>query len=206
MLQLQHAQDGVFPPLHDMRHPQHPRRTGPVSGPASDSTRGTDASLNRKASFAPVVGRDTRLLILGSLPGEKSLAEQRYYAHPRNRFWHLVGPVIGCDLAALAYADRLATLLAHHVGLWDVIASATRPGSLDAAIRDAEHNPLTDLVAKLPALRAVGFNGAKAAQAGRKLLATSALTLIALPSSSPAHAAMPLAEKQQRWLELRRFL
>jgi TDG/mug DNA glycosylase family protein len=189
-----------------MRHAQHPRRTRPVRGPACDSTRSTGASLTRKASFAPVVARDTRLLILGSLPGERSLAERRYYAHPRNRFWDLVGPVIGYDLTAFPYDDRLATLLTHHVGLWDVVASATRTGSLDSAIRDAELSPLVDLAATLPALRAVAFNGAKAAQAGRKLLAKSGPALITLPSSSPAHAAMPLAEKQRHWLELRKFL
>ncbi len=160
----------------------------------------------RKSSFAPITRPDTRLLILGSLPGEISLTQQRYYAHPRNRFWHLVGHAIGCELEALSYEDRLATLLAHRVGLWDVIASATRPGSLDAAIREPEHNALADLAATLPALHAVAFNGATAARAGRRLLAGSGLALIDLPSSSPAHAAMPLAEKQHRWRELRSFV
>jgi len=164
------------------------------------------ASEGRKSSFAPVVDSNTRLLILGSLPGEKSLAEQRYYAHPRNMFWHLVGAVIDSDLVALPYDQRLAALLAHRIGLWDTIASATRPGSLDAAIREAAHNPLADLAATLPDLRAVGFNGATSAKTGRKLLADGGLALIDLPSSSPAHAAMPLAEKTQRWLELQRFL
>jgi double-stranded uracil-DNA glycosylase len=168
-------------------------KTGPVSE-------------ERKSSFAPVVDARTCLLILGSLPGEVSLAERRYYAHPRNRFWHLVGQAIGCELEPLTYEDRLATLLAHHIGLWDVIASAERRGSLDSAIRHEAHNPLADLAATLPALRAVAFNGAKSAKAGRRLLGASGLSLIDLPSSSPAHAAMPLAEKQQRWLELRRFL
>jgi len=163
-------------------------------------------SEGRKSSFAPVVDSQTRLLILGSLPGEMSLAEQRYYAHPRNRFWHLVGIVIAVDLVALPYDQRLAALRACHIGLWDVIASATRPGSLDAAIRDAAHNPLADIAATLPTLRAVAFNGATAAKAGRRLLADSGLALIDLPSSSPAHAAMPLAEKTQRWMELRQFL
>jgi hypoxanthine-DNA glycosylase len=160
----------------------------------------------RKSSFAPVTDARTRLLILGSLPGEVSLAKQRYYAHPRNRFWHLVGAVIEADLVALPYDQRLGTLLAHRIGLWDTIASATRPGSLDGAIRDAAHNPLADLAATLPSLRAVGFNGATSAKAGHKLLADRALALIDLPSSSPAYAAMPLAEKTQAWLELRRFL
>src|SRR6187200_1781008 len=113
----------------------------------------------RKSSFPPVVAPNTRLLILGSLPGEKSLAVQRYYAHPQNRFWHLIGKVISTELEPLDYEERLAMLLAAKVGLWDTVASARRRGSLDAAIREAEHNPLAELAASLPELRAVGFNG-----------------------------------------------
>lgn len=163
--------------------------------------------MNRKSAFPPVVSPATKVLILGSLPGEASLAAQRYYAHPQNRFWHLAGAVIGReDLPSLAYDARLATLLGAGIGLWDTIASATREGSLDAAIRDARHAELAGLAATLPNLRAVGFNGGTSARIGRKLLAGSSLALVDLPSSSPAHAAMPLAKKRERWLALQRFL
>lgn len=168
-----------------------------------------DASLTgerRKSSFAPVVAPGTRLLVLGSLPGEKSLAAGQYYAHPQNRFWHLMGAVIEVDLASLAYEARLAALRAAKVGLWDSVASARRTGSLDAAIREPEHNALADLAASLPALRAVGLNGATATRIGTRALAPSGLALVALPSSSPAYAAMPLAEKRRRWLDLRKYL
>lgn len=144
--------------------------------------------------------------MLGSLPGERSLAERRYYAHPQNRFWHLIGNVIDTPLEPLDYEKRLETLLVHRVGLWDTVASATRSGSLDAAIRDATHNQLADLVGTLPDLRAVGFNGAASAKIGAKLLAGSNLELVPLPSSSPAYAAMKLDEKERRWRELRKFL
>jgi TDG/mug DNA glycosylase family protein len=147
------------------------------------------------------------VLILGSLPGEASLAAGRYYAHPQNRFWHLAGAVIDRDdLPVLDYQDRLQTLLAAHVGLWDTIASATRAGSLDAAIREEEAAPLAALAATLAQLRAVGFNGAKAARIGRAVLSGSDVALVDLPSSSPAHAGMPLAIKRERWLALRAFL
>lgn len=161
----------------------------------------------RKHGFAPAVPADARLLICGSLPGEASLAAQQYYAHPRNRFWHLVGPVIGHpDLPALPYADRLAALAAAGIGLWDVYASARRSGSLDTAIRDGHHAPLADLVAGLPNLRAVAFNGGTAATAGRRMLAGTALTLVDLPSSSPAYAAMPFETKLRAWRILEQFL
>ena len=160
----------------------------------------------RKASFPPVVASDTRLLILGSLPGEKSLAAQRYYAHPRNRFWHLIGTVIDTELEPLDYDERLAALLAARIGLWDTVASAHRTGSLDASIRGAEHNPLADLAASLPELRAVGFNGKTSARIGMPQLAHTNLALIALPSSSPAHASMRLTEKEKLWGQLREFL
>lgn len=161
----------------------------------------------RKSAFAPFVSPETRVLILGTLPGEASLAAARYYAHPQNQFWRLVGAAIGREeLPSLDYEVRVAALRVAGIGLWDTIASAVRSGSLDAAIREAEHAPLAELVATLPALRAVAFNGGTSAKIGRKLLADSAVRLIDLPSSSPAYAAMPFAAKRERWLALREFL
>jgi hypoxanthine-DNA glycosylase len=159
--------------------------------------------VNRKRAFGPVVDANTRLLILGSLPGDASLRAGQYYGHPRNAFWRLIGGVIGRDLAALSYEDRLAALRTAGVGLWDVIASAERPGSLDAAIRAPEAADLRALVATLPALRAVAFNGGKAAKLGRAVLAdrSEGVALIDLPSSSPAHAR-PFEEKAAAWAAL----
>ena len=160
----------------------------------------------RKSSFIPVVAPDTRVLVLGSLPGEASLAAQRYYAHPRNQLWHLIGRTIGMALEPLAYETRLEALLAAKVGLWDTVASARRAGSLDASIREPDPNPLAELAASLPDLRAVGFNGKTSARIGMPQLADTSLALIPLPSSSPAYAAMPLAEKEKLWGRLREFL
>lgn len=160
----------------------------------------------RKASFAPIAPPATRVLVLGSLPGERSLQASRYYAHPRNRFWHLIGRVIGRDLEALGYDARIEVLTAAGVGLWDTVASARREGSLDAAIREAQFNPLADLVAALPDLRAVAFNGKTAARIGMAQLAGAKVALLPLPSSSPAYAGMPLAEKEKLWGVLGEFL
>lgn len=160
----------------------------------------------RSVGFAPVVDDHTRVLILGSLPGDASLKAAQYYAHPRNAFWRLVGDVIDADLAALPYEARLEALLARRVGLWDVIASAQRKGSLDAAIRAPEPADLLALTDRLPGLRAVAFNGGTAARSGRRILeGRTTAALIDLPSSSPAHAR-PFAEKRDRWRVLDAYL
>ena len=161
---------------------------------------------SRKSSFPPVVAPGTRVLILGSLPGEASLAAARYYAHPQNQFWRLIGSVIGVDLPLLDYEERLATLLGARVGVWDTVASARREGSLDASLREVEAAALGNLVATLPALRAVGFNGATAARLGRRALGATPLALLDLPSSSPANARLSFADKAESWGRLRDFL
>ena len=145
------------------------------------------------------------MLILGSLPGERSLAERRYYAHPQNQFWQLVGHAIDQNLAALAYDDRLAALRDAGIALWDVVATATRTGSSDATIADHAPNDLAALVDTLPDLRAVAFNGGKALAIGRPLLANRAITILALPSSSPLHT-VGAAAKQPAWDAIAGFL
>ena len=158
-----------------------------------------------KTGLAPIVRGDARLLILGSLPGDRSLIAQRYYAHPTNQFWLLVGKALSEDLQALDYQDRLARLGARGIGLWDVIGSAHRSGSLDQAIRQPEHNALEELVASLPELRAIAFNGGTAAAIGRRLLGSlPGAMLIDLPSSSAAFTR-PLADKARDWSVLERY-
>lgn len=137
-----------------------------------------------------------------------SLATARYYGNPRNAFWRLL-EAVGCeDLQSLPYNDRLEALKASGIALWDVIAEAHRPGSLDSDIRDESPNDLAGLIARLPDLRAVAFNGGKAGRLGSKVLAGVAphIERIALPSSSPAHAALSFERKAAAWLALRRPL
>ncbi len=162
----------------------------------------TNPTGDRRLGFAPVVDTETRLLILGSLPGDASLKAAQYYAHPRNAFWPLMGGVLGEDLLALRYEQRLDRLKARSVGLWDVIASAERSGSLDAEIRSPEAADLRGLIGGLPRLRAVAFNGKLAAKLGRRIIGDVAgVRLVDLPSSSPAHA-IPLAGKAKIWNSL----
>ncbi|WP_321879106.1 DNA-deoxyinosine glycosylase [Paraburkholderia bannensis] len=160
-----------------------------------------------KRCFPPVVDAHTRVLILGSLPGEASLAHQQYYAHKQNKFWHLVGDVIGVDLPALDYEARLQALREHRVGLWDVVAEARRDGSLDSNIRDHAGNDLVALIDGLPALEAIAFNGGTAARLGERILGVHAqrFRLLNLPSSSPAYASMNFAAKLVAWRALSDF-
>ena len=161
--------------------------------------------ISRKRSMAPVGSRDARLLILGSLPGEASLAAQRYYAHPTNQFWRLLGHALGEDLAALGYEARLERLAARDVALWDVVAEALRQGSLDGAIRAATPNALAAYAAAHRRLEAVAFNGKTSAAIGRRALAGhDRLTLIDLPSSSAA-LTRPFADKAAAWAALGRY-
>ncbi|HEY1752290.1 MAG TPA: DNA-deoxyinosine glycosylase [Caulobacteraceae bacterium] len=158
-----------------------------------------------KASFAPVASARTRLLVLGSLPGEVSLRRAQYYGHPQNQFWRLMGRVLGAEPPA-GYEARLAALFAAGVGLWDVVRTARRAGSLDAAIRDHAPNPLAEFIATLPQLRAVAFNGGTASAIGRRALGeVEGVELVTLPSSSPAYT-LAFERKAEAWAQLRRFL
>ena len=157
-----------------------------------------------KFAFPPSVDADTRLLVLGSLPGDASIRQGEYYAHRGNGFWTLMGEALGEDVRGMPYAMRLKRLRARGVGLWDVIESAQRDGSLDGAIRGAELRDLALFAQRLPALRAVAFNGRTAALHGRRQLGHRPdLTLIDLPSSSGAYASMSRAKKAEIWGGLR---
>ena len=157
----------------------------------------------RKRGFPPVTNAGTRLLILGSLPGEQSLVRQEYYGNPQNAFWRLMSGVTGIDLVPLAYNARLEALLGCGVGLWDVVAEAHRPGSLDSAIRARDDNDLPLLLSTLPQLNTIAFNGGTAARLGLKVLGALAdrYRILTLPSSSPAHT-LAYADKLLKWQDL----
>jgi len=154
----------------------------------------------RLQGLPPVIGRDARLLILGSFPGEASLRAQQYYGHPRNQFWPLLSAIWGVDLVALPYRARLAELRRRGLGLWDVYASCRRQGSLDQAIEAAELNDLASLRQRAPRLQLVAHNGGESARAMRHIRALG-LPVRRLPSSSPANASWSFERKLQAWRE-----
>jgi hypoxanthine-DNA glycosylase len=150
------------------------------------------------AGLAPVIAPHTRLVVLGSFPGEASLAAQQYYAHPRNQFWPLLSALWGVDLRQLPYADRLHEVRRRGLGIWDVYARCRREGSLDSAIEDAVLNDLPSLRQLAPALRAVAHNGGESARAMR-ITRTLGLPVHRLPSTSPANASWTFERKLAAW-------
>jgi len=172
-------------------------------GNAIDASAGATAEAARWQGLAPVHAPDAHWLLLGSFLGVASLRAQQYYGHPRNQFWRLVGDVFGADLAAMGYPERLAALRAHRVALWDVITETERAGSLDSAIRHPAASDLGRLLAQLPALRVIGFNGGTALRLGLRQLGPLAARyrVLRLPSSSPAHT-MPYDDKLRAWRQL----
>ena len=163
--------------------------------------------MSVKAGLPPIAQPDARLFVLGSLPGDASLAARRYYAHPTNQFWRLLGDAVSEELQSLDYEDRIRRLAERRIGLWDVIASAARQGSLDQAIRGAQHNRVERFLHDFPDLRAIAFNGSTAAAAGRKLIGDPprGIELLDLPSSSAANTTA-FAEKAASWSILRDYV
>jgi hypoxanthine-DNA glycosylase len=163
------------------------------------------ATSVRVQSFSPVVAPTSRVLVLGSMPGTASLTARAYYAHPRNAFWTITAAVTGVDATA-PYEDRVRGLVDAGVALWDVAHTCVRTGSLDAAIDDdsVEPNDVAGLLRAHPSIRRVCLNGGKAHALFRKHVAEDVvdlgLDLRLLPSTSPAHAGLSLADKRARWL------
>lgn len=154
------------------------------------------------AGFPPILGREPRALVLGTLPSRRSLEKQEYYGHPRNAFWEIMNSLLG---ASGSYAERCRYLEEAGIAVWDVLARSVRPGSMDADIdlATAKSNPLAELVGANDSLVLVCFNGRKARQLFDRLVGVDAFSrdieLITLPSTSPAYAAMSLDDKTTRW-------
>lgn len=162
---------------------------------AAGAEREADAWLE---SLPPVIGQDTRLVVLGSFPGVASLRAQAYYAHPRNQFWPLLSVLLHTEFLVMPYPERLAAMLQRGLGLWDVYRECRRVGSLDSAIRDAQLNDLASLRERAPGLCGIAHNGGESARAMRHT-ARLGLSVWALPSSSPAHASWSFERKLAAW-------
>ena len=155
-----------------------------------------------KTSFDPISNSETTILILGTMPGDKSLELGEYYGHSRNRFWKIISTITDNDLP-LTYKDKKALLLKTKIGIWDVAHKANRKGSLDSAIEDEEPNDLDIFIAKHKSLKVIGFNGTKSQALFDKYFdRRSYLKYITLPSTSPANTGIDFDNICKQWRQL----
>ncbi|HAC34008.1 MAG TPA: DNA-deoxyinosine glycosylase, partial [Gammaproteobacteria bacterium] len=164
----------------------------------------------RKSSFPPLVGPRPQVLVLGSIPGEEALRKQQYYGNPQNAFWSIMAQLFGFS-TDLDYQDKVASLTAHPIAVWDVIGSCIRPGSLDSSIDGAsvEPNELIEFLREHTTIHSVFFNGSRAQQEFRRHVQPGLgsldrrISMTRLPSTSPAMARLRPADKLEQWRVVR---
>jgi len=155
-----------------------------------------------KTSFDPISNADTTILILGTMPGDKSLELGEYYGHARNKFWKIISTITANDLP-LTYSDKKALLLKLKIGVWDVAHKASRKGSLDSAIEDEEPNNLDDFISRHKNLKVIGFNGTKSHSLFDKYFdRKTGIKYISLPSTSPANTGIDFDNITKLWRQI----
>ena len=155
-----------------------------------------------KKSFSPIAHPDIEILILGSLPSEKSLQEHEYYAHSHNRFWKVLAAINACS-NPMTYQEKIHLLTLHKIGLWDVVYQAKRLGSLDSAIQDESPNDLESFIQNHPKIKTIGFNGKKSEALYDKYFERKQdLRYLSLPSTSPANAGIRFEALCESWKAL----
>ena len=159
----------------------------------------------RISSFPPIISEGSKILILGSVPGVKSLEMQQYYAHPQNQFWKIIFKLFEEDFTA-DYQKRTEIIRKNNIALWDVIDSCEREGSLDTKIRNEEHNDILKILRDHPNIKAVFCNGQKSFKNLKKILGKeSEIPIFVLPSTSPLHT-VSFDKKLAEWEILKTFL
>lgn len=162
-------------------------------------------SPNRISSFDPIVSEDSKILILGSVPGAKSLEMQEYYAHPQNQFWKIIFHLFNENLTS-DYGEKLEFLKINNIALWDVIDTCERKGSLDSEIRNEEANDIQQLLHNYPSIKAIFCNGQKSFKNLQKIMGKEcAIPIFVLPSTSPLHT-ISFEKKLREWEILKSFL
>lgn len=162
-------------------------------------------------SFPYVAKHDAKVLVLGSIPGQASLKQVQYYAHPRNAFWPIMQAILGLP-SELDYTDRLTALKEHKVALWDVAHQCHRPGSLDSRIdqQTVVPNTIETFLANHPDVKLIAFNGQAASKLFKRhfpaLVKSDLIQQVTLPSTSPAHASLSFAEKLEAWQVIAKYL
>ena len=158
--------------------------------------------MNRSKSFLPIIDKETKILILGSLPGKKSLELREYYGHPRNRLWEILAHLTNNEIPQ-NYERKKEFLFKYNIGLWDVAHSAYREGSLDSNIKKENPNDIKDLLESYETIKVIGFNGKKSEKMFYKYFSENLeIKYVALPSTSPANMAISFEDICARWSQL----
>jgi len=159
-------------------------------------------STHSKTSFDPISNSDTTILILGTMPGDKSLELGEYYGHSRNKFWKIISTITGNDFP-MTYSDKKALLLKSKIGIWDVAHNANRKGSLESAIEDEEPNNLDDFISRHTNLKVIGFNRTKSLALFDKYFdRKNGIKYISLPSTSPANTGIDFDNICKLWRQI----
>jgi TDG/mug DNA glycosylase family protein len=153
----------------------------------------------------PIIADDAAVLILGSFPSAQSLLSGQYYANPRNAFWKILGKLTGID-PGLPYEERVRLLMARHIALWDTVGSCRRSGSADGRIEEAVVNDIPGLIESHAGIRLVACNGSASARFLRGLDMPVTVSIVRLPSTSPANARVSFSGKCKAWSVLQQYL
>ena len=150
-------------------------------------------------SFQPFVDSDTKILILGTMPGIASLENQEYYAHPRNHFWRIIYKLYSDQEVPTLFSDKIKLLQANSIGIWDVLENCERKGSLDMHIKNYKENDFESLFKKFPAIHKIAFNGKESHKYFfKKFGQIKGITYYVMPSTSPANT-MSFEKKLEIW-------
>lgn len=183
----------------------------PISSEEIDDTKDNLQEANEVPTFkveslSPIVNINSKILILGTMPGIESLRKQEYYGHSRNLLWKMIAHITGNEIPE-QYKEKVKLLNAEGIALWDVCMTCIREGSLDSNIQDETPNDLHTLIDKYPTIKAIAFNGKEAAKLfGKHIGSMEGIRLISLPSTSPANASIPMKTKIEAWVQLKDFL
>lgn len=157
----------------------------------------------KKQGFPPLIDEQTRILILGTMPGDESIQVEEYYANPKNQFWKLVYHIFNFGVSCSKYEDKTKLLLKNKIGLWDVLYKASRTGSMDAHIRYKECNDFKKLFDTYPNVQILVFNGKKSFEYFKSNFdLDQKREYFVLPSTSSANTTKTFEMKLREWKEV----
>jgi double-stranded uracil-DNA glycosylase len=157
-------------------------------------------------SFPPLANKNSRILILGSMPGPVALKKKEYYGFPGNHFWRIMADLFEVK-GPMSYKEKKGLLKTEHIALWDTIHSCTRAGASDSSIRCVVPNEIEKLLKKYPSIHTIFLNGKTSETLFRRYFGKKVrLPAHYLPSTSPAHAALSYEKKLEKWRVIKQYL